>query len=66
MSEIFQSIPLGNLLSSADGSNIHDVLKCYIEDFVHIVYPFHSEDECKVIYLKCNVNKLNVFMPHLR
>ncbi|VDI21571.1 Hypothetical predicted protein, partial [Mytilus galloprovincialis] len=49
VSEIFQSIPLGNLLSSADGSNIHDVLKCYIEDFVHMVYPFHSEDECKLV-----------------
>lgn len=49
-SEIFQSIPLGKLLDSIEGTYIHDVLKAYLKDFIHMVYPVQSEEECSVSY----------------
>jgi len=46
--KIFQSLPLGKLLSSIEGTNIHQVLKSYIVDFVHMVHPVQSDAECDV------------------
>ncbi|VDI37174.1 Hypothetical predicted protein, partial [Mytilus galloprovincialis] len=48
-SEIFQSIPLGKLLDSIEGTYIHDVLKAYLKDFIHMVYPVQSEEECSLM-----------------
>ncbi|XP_052062678.1 E3 ubiquitin-protein ligase rnf213-alpha-like isoform X2 [Mytilus californianus] len=48
-SEIFQSIPLGRLLDSIEGTYIHDVLKAYLKDFIHMVYPVQSDEECSLM-----------------
>lgn len=46
--EIFQKLPLGYLLTSMAGMCDKEVLKFYIEDFVHTVYSFQSEAEFQV------------------
>ena len=46
--KIFQLLPLGKLLSSIEGTNIHQVLKSYIVDFVHMIHPVQSDAECDV------------------
>ncbi|CAG2252471.1 RNF213 [Mytilus edulis] len=49
-SGILQSLPIGRLLSGIEGTYIHQVLKAYIQDFVHMVHPVQSEAECNVMY----------------
>ncbi|XP_063441660.1 E3 ubiquitin-protein ligase rnf213-alpha-like [Mytilus trossulus] len=48
-SDILQSLPIGRLLSGIEGTYIHQVLKAYIQDFVHMVHPVQSEAECNLI-----------------
>ncbi|XP_052062680.1 E3 ubiquitin-protein ligase rnf213-alpha-like isoform X2 [Mytilus californianus] len=48
-SDIFQSLPMGRLLSGIEGTYIHQVLKAYIQDFVYMVHPVQSEEECNLI-----------------
>ncbi|XP_052062754.1 E3 ubiquitin-protein ligase rnf213-alpha-like isoform X2 [Mytilus californianus] len=48
-SDIFQSLPLGILLSGIEGTYIHQVLKAYIQDFVYMVHPVQSDPECNLI-----------------
>lgn len=50
-SEIFQSLPLGKLLSDVEGTYILEVLKCYIRDFVYMIHPVQTNSECQVKYL---------------
>ncbi|XP_063404431.1 E3 ubiquitin-protein ligase rnf213-alpha-like [Mytilus trossulus] len=47
--EIFQELPLGRLLFSIEGTYIHQVLKSYILDFVHMVHTVQSEEECNLV-----------------
>ena len=47
--EIFAELPIGKLLASVEGAQSLDILRLYVIDFVHMVYPVQTEDECKVI-----------------
>ncbi|XP_052087598.1 E3 ubiquitin-protein ligase rnf213-alpha-like isoform X5 [Mytilus californianus] len=47
--EIFQSLSIGCLLHEIDGPFTKTALKFYIEDFVHTVYPFKTENECRLV-----------------
>ena len=62
--KIFQSLPLGKLLSSIEGTNIHQVLKSYIVDFVHMVYPVQSDAECDVSNTINTINPVIVIGFH--
>jgi hypothetical protein len=46
--EIFAELPIGKLLASVEGAQTLDILRLYVIDFVHMVYPVQTEDECKV------------------
>ncbi|XP_071137099.1 E3 ubiquitin-protein ligase rnf213-alpha-like [Mytilus edulis] len=48
-SEIFQSLPLGKLLSDVEGTYILEVLKCYIRDFVYMIHPVQTNSECQLL-----------------
>lgn len=47
-SEIFQSLPMGELLEGVDRTLTNEVLKAYIHDFIYMVHPVQSEAECNV------------------
>ncbi|CAC5361652.1 RNF213 [Mytilus coruscus] len=47
--DIFKDFPVGKLLLSIDGVSTHAILECYIRDFVHMVYPIQTEDECNLV-----------------
>lgn len=46
--EIFAELPIGKLLASVEGAQTLDILRLYVIDFVHMVYPVQTEDEYKV------------------
>ncbi|XP_052086034.1 E3 ubiquitin-protein ligase RNF213-like [Mytilus californianus] len=47
--DIFQDFPLGRLLLSMEEVTTQDILRCYIRDFVFMVYPVQTENECNLI-----------------
>ncbi|CAG2186352.1 RNF213 [Mytilus edulis] len=47
--DIFQSLSIGCLLHEIDGPFTKTALQFYIEDFVHTVYPFKTENECRLV-----------------
>ena len=44
-----ESTPLGQLMSQIEGTDIQQVIKSYVRDFVHMAYPVKSESEHLVI-----------------
>ncbi|CAG2250091.1 RNF213 [Mytilus edulis] len=47
--DIFQDFPLGRLLLSIEEVTTQDILQCYIRDFVFMVYPVQTENECNLV-----------------
>lgn len=50
--DIFKEYPVGRLLLGMDGVSTNDILICYIKDFVHMVYPVKTQEECNVSKVK--------------
>ncbi|CAG2250168.1 RNF213 [Mytilus edulis] len=48
-SEIFQSLPLGEVLTTYTEKYRLEVLQAFIKDLVYMVYPVKSDTECKLI-----------------
>lgn len=59
--DIFQDFPLGRLLLSTEEVTTQDILQCYIRDFVFMVYPVQTENECNVSKIIQNMAKLREF-----
>lgn len=57
-SAIFQALPLGQLLLDMQDIGTQEILKSYYKDFIHMVYPVKSEEEC-------DVSRLNTMTDHL-
>ena len=57
-SEIFQSLPMGGLLEGVDRTLTNEILKAYIHDFIYMVHPVQSEDECNVRIIAFDSNTL--------
>lgn len=49
-SEIFQSLPLGELLTTYSEQYRKEVLQAFIKDLVYMVHPVTSDTECEVKY----------------
>lgn len=47
-SAIFEALPLGQLLLDMQDIGTQEILKSYYKDFIHMVYPVKSEEECDV------------------
>ena len=45
------STPLGQILSQIEGTDIQQVIKCYIKDFVYMAHPVKTEPEHLVILM---------------
>lgn len=54
--DILEAFPLGQLLLEIQDVGTLELLKSYLKDYTHMVYPVQSEEECDVrnviIYLK--------------
>ncbi|VDI48904.1 Hypothetical predicted protein [Mytilus galloprovincialis] len=48
-SAIFEALPLGQLLLDMQDIGTQEILKSYYKDFIHMVYPVKSEEECDLI-----------------
>ncbi|CAC5391523.1 RNF213 [Mytilus coruscus] len=48
-SAIFQALPLGQLLLDIQDIGTQEILKSYYKDFIHMIYPVQSEEECDLI-----------------